>query len=238
MIKCPSCGAPNDESAHICVSCRSVMPAIEADPATEETGRTLLEFIGRDRRRDAVDYMTKRLGIDDDLALGVFEQLRDLPRTRPYTRNDIEMAIRMARRPHPFQAIPRSPAPRPISPALGCFGLMALMAACILLMSAMSMTTWRISGAYRQAMTRVRADPNVSEIFGLPVDTQFGFWVGSAGGGNGWNLRFDAPLAGPRRSGNMQVRANTTGSYFDEGWNVRITITYDADGQRQSFVVR
>ncbi len=238
MIQCPSCGAPNTESEQICASCGNVMPAIESDPATEETGRTLLELIGRDRRRDAVDYISERLGIDAEVALGVFEHLRDLPRTRPYARNDIEMAVRMARRPHPFQVNPRSPAPGPISPAGGCFGLLALVAACILLMSVMTMTTWRISGAYRQAMTRVRADPNVSEIFGSPVDTQFGFWAGSAGGGNGWNLRFEAPLAGPRRSGNMQVRADTIGSYFDEGWNVRITITYDADGKRQSIAIR
>ena len=61
---------------------------------------------------------------------------------------------------------------------------------------------------------------------------------GSAGGGSGWTMRFDAPIAGPRRNGNMLVRASTNGSYFEETWNVQITLTYDADGKRQALVVR
>jgi hypothetical protein len=50
-------------------------------------------------------------------------------------------------------------------------------------------------------------------------------------------MRFDAPIAGPRRRGNMLVRATTTGSYFEENWKVQITLTYDVDGKRQTFVV-
>ena len=151
------------------------------------------------------------------------------------------MAIRLSRRPgrRPQPVGVGAPArrARPISPVLGCLGVLAVIGACFGAMCLMSMASWSMSGAYRQAMARVRSDPNVNEILGAPVNTQFGFWTGSAGGGSGWSMRFDAPIAGPRRSGNMQIRATTPGSYFEENWNVRIVITYDADGRRQSLTV-
>lgn len=241
-MKCPACGGENPEGAARCDYCSSSLPRAESKSPDSPAGRHLLELISLNERSEAARFLVVARGAEEDTAMLAVDVLAGLPRIHPYSEEDIAMAVRMSRRPGRRSSpvspgIPAAPA-RPISPLVGCLGLLGIIAACIGGMCLMSMASWSMSGAYRQAMARVRADSNVNEFFGAPVDTQFGFWTGSAGGGNGWSMRFDAPVAGPRRSGNMIVRATTTGSYFEEAWNVQITVTYDADGKRQAFVVR
>jgi len=242
MMKCPACGGENSEGAVRCDYCGSSLPRIENASPGSPAGRRLLELISLNERSEAARFLVAARGAEEDSAMLAVDVLTALPRTHPYTEEDIAMAIRLSRRPgrkaQPVVAgAPAKPA-RPISPLAGCLGLLAVIGACIGAMCLLSMASWSMSGAYRQAMARVQADPNVNEVFGAPVSTQFGFWTGSAGGGSGWTMRFDAPIAGPRRSGNMLVRASTNGSYFEDNWTVQITLTYDADGKRQAFVVR
>ena len=242
MMKCPFCGGENTEGAERCDYCGSSLPRTESTSPDNPAGRHLLELISLNERSEAARFLVAARGADEDTAMLAVDVLSGLPRIHPYSEEDIAMAVRLSRRPGrkspPVVAGPPAKPARPLSPVLGCLGLLAVIGACIGGMCLLSMGMIGSSGAYRQAMARVRADSNVNEFFGAPVNTQFGFWTGSAGGGNGWSMRFDAPIAGPRRSGNMIVRATTTGSYFEEAWNVQITVTYDADGKRQAFVVR
>ena len=245
MMKCPACGGENTEGAERCAYCGSSLPRTESVSAISNAGRRLLELISLNERSEAARFLVAARGAEEDTAILAVDVLAALPRTHPYSEDDISMAIRLSRRPGRASRRVSSGAPaktaapsRPLSPLAGCLGLLGVIGACIGAMCLLSMGMIGSSGAYRQAMARVQADPNVSELFGTPVNTQFGFWTGGAGGGNGWTMRFDAPLAGSRRSGNMLVRASTSGSYFEEAWSVQITITYDADGKRQAFVVR
>jgi hypothetical protein len=242
MMKCPSCGGSNNEGASRCDYCGSSLPTREPEAPSNPAGRHLLELISLNERSEAARFLVAARGAEVDSAMLAVDVLTALPRTHPYSEEDIAMAIRLSRRPGrtalPVVAGKSAKPARPLSPVLGCLGLLAVIGACIGAMCLLSMGMIGSSGAYRQAMAKVRADPNVNEFFGAPVDTQFGFWTGSAGGGSGWTMRFDAPIAGPRRRGNMLVRASTNGSYFEEAWNVQVTITYDADGKRQTFVVR
>ncbi|MEO6061469.1 MAG: cytochrome c oxidase assembly factor Coa1 family protein [Thermoflexales bacterium] len=242
MMNCPACGGENTNGAERCAYCGSNLSNAGTGNTESKTGRRLLELITLNERSEAARFLVAARGAEEDTAILAVDVLSALRRTHPYSEEDIAMAVRMSRRPGrrsmPFSAgAPATPA-RPLSPQLGCLGLLAVIGACIVAMCLISMASWTTSGAYRQAMARVRADANVNEFFGAPINTQFGFWTGSAGGGSGWTMRFDAPIAGPRRSGNMLVRASTNGSYFDENWTVQVTITYDADGKRQAFVVR
>ncbi len=241
-MKCPSCGGANNEGAARCDYCGSSLPTREPEAASNPAGRHLLELISLNERSEAARFLVAARGAEEDSAMLAVDVLTALPRTHPYSEQDIAMAVRLSRRPgrksRPISpGAPAKPA-RPVSPVLGCLGLLAVIGACIGAMCLLSMGMIGSSGAYRQAMAKVRADPNVNEFFGAPVDTRFGFWTGGAGGGSGWSMRFNAPIAGPRRNGEMLVRATTSGSYFEENWTVQVTVTYDADGKRQTFLVR
>lgn len=242
MTNCPACGGENTEGAERCAYCGSSLPRVWPEGAEDSAGKRLLELITLNKLAEAAHFLVAARGAEEDTAMVAIDVLAALPRTHPYSDADIAMAIRLSRRPgyraRPAQTRVSAAPARPVSPFAGCLGLLGIIAACIGAMCLLSMASWSMSGAYRQAMARVQADPNVNEVFGAPVSTQFGFWTGSAGGGSGWTMRFDAPIAGPRRNGNMLVRASTNGSYFEETWNVQITLTYDADGKRQALVVR
>jgi hypothetical protein len=244
-MKCPACGGENDDGVERCAYCGSSLPQIRRAGQTSDAGRWLLELFSRNERSEAARFLVAARGAEEDNAMLAVDVLTALPRTHPFSEEDISMAIRLSRRPGRPSKPEASGKPlkptaqvRPISGLVGCLGLLGVIGACIGAMCLLSMGMIGSSGAYRQAMARVQADPNVNEIFGAQVNTQFGFWTGGAGGGNGWSMQFSAPIAGPRRSGNMLVRASTMGSYFEENWNVQVTLTYDADGKRQTFVVR
>lgn len=239
-MNCPYCGGANAEGLNRCEYCgRSLSdrPAPSA-PVPDEAGRALLELLTLNRFVDAQRYLETRFRIAPGRAKAAINMLADLPRAQPYSDDEILTAIGDGRAtpagstPAPASAVSSKSAPTSGKAITlgGCLGVLLVLGLCSGMLCLTSMGSWAASGAYRQALARAQASAGVREVFGSPVNPEFGFWTGRAGYGTSWTASFGVPISGPKRRGVMQVRADTRGSYFDENWNVRVTVNYD-DGK-------
>ncbi len=146
-----------------------------------------------------------------------------------------------------WPAIPGDPAqivkstvyrsPRPKSSAAGCLGCLPMLlffglcAGFIMLSSQVAFRAW---GPLDQVLRILNSSPQVTRVFGQPLNVG-PFITGSLSGGDtSSSARFSVSLYGPQHSGTLRV----SGSWRRGVWDISIWVLYDSDdGEEQTIYI-
>jgi ribosomal protein L7/L12 len=115
----------------------------------------------------------------------------------------------------------------------GCLPMLLFIGVCAGFIMLSSQIMFRTFGPLDQALQIINSNPAVVQAFGKPI-TPGPFVTGKISGGDtSSSARFNVPIYGPKRSGELRV----SGSWRKGVWDLSVNVVYDEDGEEQTISI-
>ena len=101
---------------------------------------------------------------------------------------------------------------------------------CVAGLGVFTQLIFRATGTFDLAMQQAQANPEVTRVFGQPLQPGLFIFGSVETSGNSGHANYDIPIFGPLRSGTLHV----SGSLTRDGWNLDLAADYQQDGKEMS----